>query len=135
MPDDPGPSKNERGGSLSRRQFALRAALASAATTLTPGALLSAAPSPVLQQPAGSSALPAESEAEIEARIQSILGRYGSRFSDAQKSEIRRLAAALQAPLESVRAHSLTNDVPPALYLKPLVEREKPSMPATKPKT
>jgi len=131
MPDDREPAGPVKARSISRRQFALRAALASAATSLAPGALLTAAasPAPVPQQPAGSPTLSPASQAEIEARVQSILGRYGSRFSDEQKSEIRRLSAALQAPLESVRAHPLNNAASPALYLKPLVEREKPPAP------
>jgi len=131
MSDDREPPGPVKGHSISRRQFALRAALASAATSLAPGALLNAAasPAPVPQQPAASSSLSPASQAEIEARVQSILGRYGSRFSDEQKSEIRRLSAALQAPLESVRAYPLNNAASPALYLKPLVEREKPPAP------
>lgn len=137
MPDDREQARPLKGGPISRRQFAVRAALASAATTLAPGALLTGAapPSPLPPQSAGAPALSPESQAEVEARVESILGRYGNRFSDEQKTEIRRLAAAIQAPLDSVRAFPLNNGVSPALYLKPLVEREKrpvPPQPAAK---
>lgn len=139
------PEDRERAGPLkdrpiSRRQFALRAALASAATTLAPGALLTevAPPAPLPQQSAGAPALSPESRAEVEARVQSILERYGNRFTGEQKAEIRRLAGALQAPLDSLRTYPLSNGVSPALYLKPLVEREKrptPPQPAAKRKS
>jgi hypothetical protein len=66
-----------------------------------------------------------ESHAEAEARIQSIFSQYGSRFSDAQKADIRRLCALAQPPLDRLRAYALENGDGPALYLKPLVEREK----------
>lgn len=66
-----------------------------------------------------------ESRAEVEARIQTILNQYGSRFSDAQKADLRRLCVLAQPPLDRLRAYALENGDGPALYLKPLVEREK----------
>jgi hypothetical protein len=66
-----------------------------------------------------------ESRAEVEARIQTILNQYGSRFSDAQKADLHRLCALAQPPLDRLRAYALENGDGPALYLKPLVEREK----------
>jgi hypothetical protein len=121
---------------ISRREFARRAALVSAAASLTPSNLLTpesnAAPPPA-QQPAKAPKLSPEAQAEVEARIQSIFSQYGSRFSDAQKADIRRLATDAQPMLERLRAFATDNGAGPALYLKPLMEREKkPSpMPAT----
>jgi len=69
--------------------------------------------------------LSAEGQAEAEARLQAILSRYGSRFSDAQKADLRRLCFLAQPPLDHLRAYALKNWDGPALYLKPLVEREK----------
>jgi hypothetical protein len=66
-----------------------------------------------------------ESQVEVDARIQTILSQYGSRFSDEQKADIRRLCAVAQPPLDRLRAYALENGDNPALYLKPLVEREK----------
>jgi hypothetical protein len=79
--------------------------------------------------------LSAQSQAEADARVQSILGQYGDRFSDEQKADIRRLCTFAQPPLDRLRAYHLENGDGEALYLKPLVEREKkPPAPATSPK-
>ena len=124
---------------ISRREFAVRAALASAAGTLVPGAVLStpgaqAVVSP--QEPAGTPKLAPASQAEAETRTQAILARYGNRLSEAQKADVRRLSLLLQPPLEALRAYPLDNGDSPALYLKPLVEREKrPAAPAARAKT
>jgi hypothetical protein len=136
---------------ISRREFARRAALASAPAIVVPViAAWSPAPSaaePVSETrgaPAGTASstqaattsattaqaanlpkLSAEGQAEVDARIQSVLGQYGARFSDEQKSDIRRLCTLAQPPLDRLRAYHLENADGPALYLKPLVEREK----------
>ena len=78
-----------------------------------------------LQQPADMPKLSPESHAEAEARIQTIFAQYGSRFSDAQKADLRRLCFLGQPPLDRLRAYALENGDNPALYFKPLVEREK----------
>src|SRR6266849_1443836 len=113
---------------ISRREFARRAAFVSAAASLAPSNLLnseSLATPLQAQQPAKTPKLSPESQAEVEARIQSIFAQYGKRFSDAQKADIRRLCAVAQPPLDRLRAYALENGDAPALYLKPLVEREK----------
>jgi hypothetical protein len=127
---------NKSDSAISRREFARRAAFVSAAASLAPSNLLdteSLATPPPAQQPSNAPKLSPESRAEIEARIQSILAQYGSRFSEAQKADIRRLAAEAQPPVERLRAFPMDNGAGPGLYLKPLIEREKkPSpMPAT----
>ena len=66
-----------------------------------------------------------EGHAEVEARIQSIFSQYASRFSEAQKADLRRLCNLAQPPLDRLRAYALENGDSPALYFKPLVEREK----------
>jgi hypothetical protein len=91
------------------------------------------APAGQEQQPASIPKLSAEGQAEAEARVQAIFGQYGSRFSEAQKADIRRLCFLAQTPLDRLRAYSLTNGDGPALYLKPLVEREKKPAMAGKP--
>jgi hypothetical protein len=120
---------------ISRREFARRAAFVSAAATLTPANLLNAesaaTPAPA-QLPTNAPKLSLEGQAEVDSRIQSIFAQYGSRLSDAQKADIRRLATEAQPPLERLRAFATENGDGPGLYLKPLIERErKPSpMPA-----
>ncbi len=127
---------NRSDSAISRREFARRAAFVSAAASLAPANLLTsesvAAPQPA-QLPAKAPKLSPESQAEVESRIQSVLAQYGSRLSDAQKTDIRRLATEAQPPLDRLRAFATDNGDGPGLYLKPLIERErKPSpMPAT----
>jgi len=127
---------DQNDSAISRREFARRAAFVSAAATLTPSNLLSAGsiatPLPA-QLPANAPKLSPEGQAEVDSRIQSVFAQYGSRLSDAQKTDIRRLATEAQPPLERLRAFPAENGDGPGLYLKPLMERErKPSpMPAT----
>ena len=113
---------------LSRREFARRAALASAVAAVAPGAAVSTSASTATPQPQQGADLPKlspESHTEAEARVQTILNQYGGRFNDAQKADLRRLCFLAQPPLDRLRAYALENGDAPALYLKPLVEREK----------
>jgi hypothetical protein len=118
---------------ISRREFARRAALVSAAT-LTPSNLLSTdIATPRTQQQPTSASLSPESRAEVESRIQTILNEYGGRFSDAQKTDLRRLCKEAQPVLDRLRAYPTENGDGPALYLRPLMEREKKPSPMTAP--
>jgi len=119
-------SKN--GCVISRREFARRAAFASAAASLASADLL-ASKSPVranppLQTPAGPKLSP-ESQAEMESRLQAVFAQYGSRLNDDQKTDLHRLAVEGQAALDRLRAYPTDNYDGPALYLRPLIEREK----------
>ena len=125
------------GSAISRREFARRAALASAAASLTPAELLTKTPAATTTAPSaqtsGAPKLSSESQAEADSRVQAIFSQYGSRLSDAQKADIQRLTAEGQAMLNRLRAFSTDNADGPALYLKPLMEREK--KPASKSST
>jgi hypothetical protein len=147
--DDTTNPRSGKTGEITRREFARRAALASAVAAVAPGAAIATPearsnefanvaatdfrgrlpdPSSKLapeQQPADLPKLSPESHAEVEARIHNIFSQYGSRFSEAQKADLRRLCALAQPPLDRLRAYALENGDSPALYLKPLVEREK----------
>ena len=118
---------------ISRREFARRAAFVSAAASLAPTNLLAAevpaAATSAPQQPATASKLSPESQSEVDSRIQTILSRYGSRFSDAQKADIRRLATEAQSSLERLREFSTANGGGSGLYLKPLIEHERKAAP------
>jgi hypothetical protein len=117
---------------ISRREFARRAALMSAAASLAPASLLPRESSlPLPQQPSTAPRLSPESQAEVDSRIQAILSQYGARLSDAQKTDIRRLATEAQAPLDHLRAFTTTNGDGTGLYLKPLIERERKVSPKT----
>jgi hypothetical protein len=113
---------------FSRREFAQRAAVLSATASLATGTALNAAPS----APAWiSDALPnavnlsPEGQAEADARFQQIIAQYGSRFTADEKTMLQKICFDLQPSLDRVRAYPLNNGDTPALYLKPLVEREK----------
>ena len=117
-----------RKSGITRRQFARRAALLSASASIAPAASVFAGP--LLTPPAQEAAaahpnLSAESQAEAEARYQQILSQYGGRFSAEEKGSLREMNLVTQSSLDKVRAYSLENGDAPALYLKPLVEREK----------
>jgi hypothetical protein len=157
---DPPPSpeiarvhENSR-AAISRREFARRAALASAVASIAPCAAVAAhgaaaAPSVVQSvtqdppppvppavlvpqnPPANGPRLSAESQSEADARFQAILVIYGSRFSNEQKNDLHRLCAVVQPSLDHIRAYKIENGDGPALYLKPQYEREKkPKAPA-----
>jgi hypothetical protein len=117
---------------ISRREFARRAAIVSAVSIVPAGTLPSDSSLPAWAQPQtqATSALSSESQSEAEARYQAILASYGARFSDSQKAELRRLCSAAQPSLDRLRAYAAENGDGPALYLKPLVEREKKPEPA-----
>jgi len=110
---------------ISRRQFARRAALLSASAAVVPATGLFQ-PAALAQEPsAPHTDLSPESQTEADARLQQIFAQYGSRFSDEEKKSVRQLNVTTQQSLDRVRAFPLENGDAPALYLKPLVEREK----------
>jgi hypothetical protein len=126
---------NQKEHAISRREFARRAAMVSAAS-LAPANLLSAdslPAAPQTQQPPNPANLSSESQSEVESRIQAILSEYGGRFSDAQKTDLRRLCKEAQPGLDRLRAYPVENGDGPALYLRPLMEREKKPSPITAP--
>lgn len=135
---------SEKEKKQSRREFARKAALFSVAVPLAGAKALSetAAASPAaagLSQeeqlpklPADFPKLTEQSRAEVEARHEQIVKQYSGRFSAEQKAELRRLSYMAQPTLDRLRAYSVRNGDGPALYLKPVVEREK--KPATAPK-
>jgi hypothetical protein len=126
----------KNGSPISRREFARRAAIVSA-VSMVPTSTLPAhrsAEDPSLDQSSDTPSLSTESKAEAEARYQTILGVYGSRFSDTQKSDLRRLCFAAQPSVDHLRAYTIENGDGPALYLKPLVEREKKTGPPAIPR-
>ncbi len=106
---------------ISRRQFARSAALASAAAAL-PGKVFAQAEkttaTPVKPPAEEGPQLSPAARAEAEQKIQWILQRYGSRLSDAEKPDIRRLVLQGQKSLEDMRAFPLDNGDAPALVLK-----------------
>jgi len=116
--------------SISRREFARRAAFGAAGTSLLPLPELLPAAEPAAQASPSAPKLSPQSQAEAESRYQSILAQYPDRFSEEQKADLRRLSLALQPSLDRLRSFTIANGDQPALYLKPLVEREKKAVAA-----
>jgi hypothetical protein len=119
--------KDKNGRILTRREFTQRAALLSATASLATAEAVFPAPSTdaSLQAAPATAKLNEAGQAEADSRYQQIIGLYGSRFDDGQKAELKKMCAELQPSLERVRSYALQNGDAPALYLKPLVEREK----------
>lgn len=123
----------------SRREFARRAALLSIGAPLAAASPLPAvgvSTTPDDQQlpklPPNFPKLSDQSRAEVEARYEAIVKQYSGRFNDQQKAELRRLSFLAQPALDNLRSYTIHNGDSPALYLKPLVEREKkPAKPAS----
>jgi hypothetical protein len=84
-----------------------------------------ASATPAAQTPQTPPKLTEAGQAEADTRYQQILSLYSDRLDEAQKSNIKRMCAQLQPSLERIRSSNLENGDAPALYLKPLVEREK----------
>jgi hypothetical protein len=138
---------SEKEKKQSRREFARRAALLSVAVPLAgAGAIAenaagpaSVAPPAAMQDealpklPADFPKLTDQSRAEVEARYEEIVKQYSGRFGAGQKAELRRLSFMVQPALDRLRAYSLKNGDGPALYLKPVVEREKKPTPTSTP--
>jgi hypothetical protein len=68
--------------------------------------------------------LSAEGQAEADARFQMVLSRYGNRLSDEEKHRTKALCYSLQTTLEHVRAYPIKNGDVPALFLRPLIDRQ-----------
>lgn len=98
--------------------------MVSATASLVPGEILSPRESPA-SAAQNESKLSAEGQVESDSRYQQIIALYGARFSEDQKAKLKKMSDELQPTLEHVRGFHLENGNAPALYLKPLVEREK----------
>ena len=124
-------SKSEH--TLSRREFAQRAAMLSATASLVPSQVLRPHTQSVPSAQATQNApkLSDAGQAEADSRYQQILSLYSDRLDDAQKANIRRMCAELQPSLERIRNFKLENGAAPALYLKPLVERDTKPQPVS----
>jgi hypothetical protein len=124
--------KNRTNKLFTRRAFAHHAALLSASAGLASTALIppaEATDTEPAQTPDNSPKLSAGGQAEAEARYQLALSRSGSRLNDEQKKTVKQMCYIAQPGLEKLRAFPLKNSDVPALFLRPLVEREKPASP------
>ncbi len=98
---------SQSGKKISRRRFGMGAALA--------GGLLPAVTQAQRQQGAP---LSEPETAEVEARYNEALRKYGSRLSDAQKQRIRGILTANERMMSHIREFPLDNGDTPATILK-----------------
>jgi hypothetical protein len=108
---------------ISRRDFAVSAALATAAIATVSADLLAQ------EKPAAEAAKPeapqppklsAASQAEVEERYTAILRKYGTRLSGDQKKDVHRNLVSQQQSLDQVRAYPLENSDEPATVFNPV---------------
>jgi hypothetical protein len=106
--------KKENEG-LSRRDFAKAAALTTA-VVLVPSRLLSQEQktAPKAAKTPETPKLSPESQAEAEMAYETLMRKYGRRFSDEQKAEIKRLVTQQQSSLDKLRAATVKNSDEPA---------------------
>jgi hypothetical protein len=97
---------------ITRRQFARGAAVAAAGAALFPREL------PAQSYPPAGAKLSPEAQSEVEAKMQNVVRKYGSRLSGAEKADIRRLLLLNQDSLEQLRSYKLENSNQPALVLR-----------------
>jgi hypothetical protein len=103
---------------ISRREFARRAGMAAASAVCLPAEIVPAAtPAEIPLQETGAKLSP-EGIAEAEEKVQAIFRKYGSRLSESQRGEIRRLVTEGQKPLEALRKFPLENSDQPANVMK-----------------
>lgn len=110
---------------VSRRAFARNALVAATAAAVLPGALAQTTePAPPKttaaepKPPANSPVLPPASQAEVDARVNWILTKHGSRLSDDQRADIRRLIQGGQQGVDAMRAYELENGAEPVLAFR-----------------
>ena len=105
---------------LSRRAFARQAVVAATTAVVLPQVLAQTEPAPPKttaaqpKPPDNQPTLSAAGQAEVDARINTIFARYGSRLNDEQRADIRRIVTGAQAGLEALRAYPLANGSEPA---------------------
>jgi hypothetical protein len=117
---------NKEDVTVSRREFAKAAALTTAAA-LAPIDLLAQQQSPKETTQAKPPAKPPETEAiklsevslaEADFAYETLMRKYGGRFNEEQKKDIKRLIYAQQEGLDKLRAFAVTNGDQPATVLK-----------------
>lgn len=97
---------------ISRRNFGRRAALAGLATALTPSAL------PAQGRGGNQTPLPAQDQAEVDAKFNDMVRKYGDRLSDDQKTRARGVFGRHQRMLMRMREFPLENSDVPATELQ-----------------
>lgn len=108
---------------ISRREFAKAAALTTVAALAPLDLIAQQEKQPTTQakppeKPPETPKLSEASRAEADLAYETVIRKFGSRFSEEQKQDIKRLIDQQQGGLDKLRAFSVTNGDQPATVLK-----------------
>ena len=105
---------------VSRRTFARDAVVIATAAAVAP-VLIAQTQSPAPKTtaaepkpPATPPALSAASQAEVDARVQWIVTKYGAHLNDEQRADVKRLVSGGQSGIDAMRKYDLDNGAGPA---------------------
>lgn len=102
---------------ISRRKFTMGAAVAATAVLLPGGEVQAASLLAEQSQSETATKLSPGARAEVDMKVKEIFRKYGSRLSDEQKADIKKVMADTQDGLEKMRSFVLTNgDQPAAVF-------------------
>lgn len=115
-------NKNPKLPEISRREFAFSVAMAAAGAAFPATAAAQQekppiTPAPVRPPEPEAPKLSDEAKREVELKNQAIMDRHGSRLSESQKADVRKLMAQTQEGLETLRAFPIENGDEPATIL------------------
>ncbi len=105
---------------ISRRSFAVDAVVIAGAAAFAPMLVAQTSPEPPKttaaepKPPANAPALSPAAQAEVDARVQWIVTKYGAHLNDEQRADVRRLVSGGQAGVEAMRKFDLDNGSGPA---------------------
>ena len=105
--------KTNNGSGVTRRSFAKRALLATAVAVVPSEVIAKSKPEATGQANQQQPVPPI-----VEARLATLLSRYGDRLSDEQKADCKRLLIQAQKSSDAMRAFALDNSNEPATIFR-----------------
>ena len=103
---------------ITRRSFAVGAAAAATAALLPGSEAFAQSTTPAQSQADAMAKLSPDARAEVEMKASEIFRKYGSRLTEEQKADIRKVMADAQEGLEKMRSFALANGDQPASVFK-----------------
>lgn len=111
-------SKSKANKAVTRRNFALGAATVATAVLLPQREAQAVSTGPAQAESDAMKKLSPGARAEVEAKVSEIFRKYGSRLTDEQKADIRKVMGETQDGLEKMRSFVLVNGDQPATVLQ-----------------
>jgi hypothetical protein len=99
---------------ISRREFAKGAALTTAAVLVPTALAQEQKPEVKAEKPPETPALSPQSQAEADLAYETLMRKYGRRFTEEQKADIKRLVVQQQSALDKLRIAKVQNSDQPA---------------------